>query len=151
MTEKTQTQIMRMLQKVTQKFPQGEEPTVMTDIHIRANQETGDLMVFDDDDKELTRIVVDEWIENKDDDVVFYENVTKSLRNALMQPVSEDLVMGSMPNIIMPFCYVLENEVGEHIEELYIADNEETIIIGAPFMEGLDDELNEFMRHLMEE
>ena len=31
----------------------------MTDLHLRVNQETGDVMVFDDDDNEITRIVVD--------------------------------------------------------------------------------------------
>ena len=48
MAEKIQSQLSRMLNKVSQKFPQAEEPTVMTDIHIRINQETGDVMVYDD-------------------------------------------------------------------------------------------------------
>ena len=68
MTEKIQSQLSRMLNKVSQKFPQVEEPTVMTDIHIRINQETGDVMVFNDDEQEITRIVVDEWIDNQDDE-----------------------------------------------------------------------------------
>ena len=60
MAEKIQSQLSRMLNKVSQKFPQAEEPTVMTDIHIRINQETGDVMVYNDDEQEITRIVVDE-------------------------------------------------------------------------------------------
>ena len=78
MTEKIQSQLLRMLNKVSQKFPQVEEPTVMTDIHIRINQETGDVMVFNDDEQEITRIVVDEWIDNQEDEKQFYQKGCKS-------------------------------------------------------------------------
>ena len=65
--EQTQLQIERFVRKIIQKFPQTDDLCTMTDIHIRASQESGDLMAFDDDDEEITRCVVDEWIENKSD------------------------------------------------------------------------------------
>ena len=80
MAEKIQSQLSRMLNKVSQKFPQVEEPTVMTDIHIRINQETGDVMVYNDDEQEITRIVVDEWIDNQEDEKLFYQKAAKTLR-----------------------------------------------------------------------
>ena len=84
MSEKIQSQLSRMLNKVSQKFPQVEEPTVMTDIHIRINQETGDVMVYDDDEQEITRIVVDEWIDNQEDEKLFYQKAAKTLRQLLL-------------------------------------------------------------------
>ena len=137
---------MRMLGKVAQKFPQTEEPVVMTDLHLRVNQETGDVMVFDDDDNEITRIVVDEWIGNNEEDTVFYKKVAKGLRQLLLKDN-----FGSTLGIIMPYSFVLENETGEHIDELFIADTDDTIIIGGKFMDNLEKDLDDFLRHLMDE
>ena len=111
MTEKIQSQLLRMLNKVSQKFPQVEEPTVMTDIHIRIKQETGDVMVFNDDEQEITRIVVDEWIDNQEDEKQFYQKAAKVLRQLLLKDG-----FGSSFGIIMPYSFVLETETGEHVD-----------------------------------
>ena len=76
--EQTKLQIERFLKKIAQKFPTTEEPTLMTDIHIMVSQFSGDLMAFNDEGVEITRCVVEKWIENTDDD--FYEQVTSLLR-----------------------------------------------------------------------
>ena len=77
-TDQTLQQLERALRKVTEKFPGTEEASLLTDIHIRVTQDTGEVMVFDDDEQELTRCVVEQWIDNKDDD--FYNDVTSALR-----------------------------------------------------------------------
>lgn len=151
MTEKTTSQLSRMLTKVASKFPTTEEPSVMTDIHIRVNQDTGDVMVFDDNDVELTRIVVDEWIEDKDETDDFFKNVAKELRILLFASNAEGKEIGHTLGLIKPYSFVLENESGESIEELYIADEEQdTIIVGEPFMVGLSQELDDFIKDLLE-
>ncbi len=66
-TEQTLQQTERFIGKVADKFPATEEPTVLTDIHFRVNQETGELVAFDDDDKEITRSVIEQWINNHED------------------------------------------------------------------------------------
>ena len=83
METNTQTvqQIERFLKKVSQKFPHTSEPTLLTDIHVRVTQESGDLMAFDDDDNEITRCVVEEWIGNNADD--FYADITAVLRKVI--------------------------------------------------------------------
>ncbi|MBQ7421875.1 MAG: hypothetical protein IJV27_07035 [Prevotella sp.] len=142
--EQTIQQINRFLKKVAQKFPATEEDALMTDIHIRVSQESGDLMAFDDEEQELTRCVVEEWIENKDDD--FYNNITGILRSELSKnkEVSEHL------NIIKPYSYVLEDDDKENIAELYVVDDD-TIIIGGDLMEGLDEDLDKFFQNLIKE
>jgi len=44
---------------------------------------------------------------------------------------------------------VLENEAGEHMAELYVVDDADTIIIGQDFMDGLDKELDDFIDNLL--
>ena len=76
--EQTKQQIERFLRRIAQKFPTTEAATTMTDIHLRVSQFTGDLMAFNDEGEEITRCVVEEWIENNDDE--FYKKVTALLR-----------------------------------------------------------------------
>ena len=82
-TEQTLQQIRRALRKVAEKFPNSIEASVLTDVHVRVNQDTGEVQFFDDDEKEVTRCVVEQWIENKDDD--FYENVASVFRACIDQ------------------------------------------------------------------
>ena len=74
-SEQTIQKIERTIRKIGQKFPSTDEPTILTDIHLRVSQESGEMLACDDDDNEITRCVIDEWIDNKEDG--FYENVTK--------------------------------------------------------------------------
>ena len=81
-TEQTIQQIERFIRKVAQKFPaqsSEEENSVLTDIHVRVSQDSGELLAFDDDDKEITRCVVEQWIDNKEEN--FYDEVAKILRD----------------------------------------------------------------------
>ena len=58
-SEQALQQIERTLRKTIEKFPATEEATVMTDIHLRVTQETGELTVYNDDDVEITRSVIE--------------------------------------------------------------------------------------------
>ena len=63
MTEQTIQQVERYIRKVAQKFPTTEsedEASVLTDIHVRVSQDSGELLAFDDDDNEITRCVVEQ-------------------------------------------------------------------------------------------
>ncbi len=141
--EQTQQQVERFLRKVAQKFPNSEETDLMTDIHLRVSQDSGDLMAFDDDGTEITRCVVDEWIENKDDN--FNEFVTAFLRQDMIR--LKDVVDNL--GIMKPYSFVLEDEEGENIAELYLADDD-TIIVSGELLPGLDEELDDFLKHLID-
>lgn len=144
MTDKTKHQVSRFLSKVADKYPVVEEPVVITDIHIHVSQDTGDVMAFDDDGKEVTRCVVDEWINNPDDSDVFYHNVEDILRTSL---TAKEWHLG----IVMPYSFILENESGEHIAELFVVDDSETVILGSSFMEDMEKDLDDFIDKLMKE
>ena len=101
--EQTLQQIERAIRKVADKFPPVEEPTVLTDIHLRVNQETGELLAFDDDDNEITRCVVEQWIDNKDDN--FYDEVTAALRKT----IASKREMVNQMSILKPYSFVLED------------------------------------------
>ena len=105
-----------------------EEASQLTDIHLRVSQESGELTAFDDDDKEITRCVVEQWIDNKDD--TFYSDVATVLRNA--------------------YSFVLEDEDHENVEELYLVDDD-IVIIDEELMKDLDSDLDNFLNNLLKD
>lgn len=141
--ETTIQAIERFIKKVAQKYPVNDEPTLMTDIHIRVNSDNGDLMAFDDDDNEINRCVVEEWIDNKANNI--YEQITTILRQELSK--EKDIVDNL--SIIKPYSFVLEDEDRDNIAELYVVDDN-TIIIGGELMAGLDEDLDEFFNRLFD-
>ena len=66
-TEQTTQQIERAIKKIAQKLPANEETSLLTDIHLLVSQDSGELIAFDDNDQEITRCVVEQWIDNKDE------------------------------------------------------------------------------------
>lgn len=145
-TEQTIQQVERFIKKVAQKFPLVEESeaSLLTDIHVRVSQDSGEMLAFDDDDQEITRCVVEQWIDSKDEN--FYKEVAKVLRDCLRK--NADIVDNL--GILKPYSFVLEDDDKEPLGELYLADDD-TIIVGGDLMEGLDDELDGFLDDLLKE
>ncbi len=141
-TEQTLQQLERALRKLTEKFPADQEATMLTDIHIRVSQDTGEITILDDDDRELTRCVVEEWIDNKDDD--FYDTITAVLRQWLKSNAS----VADNLSILKPYAFVLEDDEHETVAELYVVDGD-TVIIDPDLMEGLDKDLDDFLDNLL--
>ena len=142
--EQTLQQIERAIRKIADKFPATEEASIMTDIHIRVNQETGEMVAFNDDDNEINRCVIEQWINNTEDN--FYEQIVSVIRKSLMK--HKDII--EHMSILKPFSFVLENDDKESVEELYLVDDE-TVIIDPDLMEGLDKELDAFLEKLLKE
>ena len=141
-TEQTTQQIERSIKKIAQKLPANEETSLLTDIHLLVSQDSGELIAYDDNDQEITRCVVEQWIDNKDES--FYDEVTAILRKELhqMHEVVDNL------GIMKPYSFVLENDDREAVAELSVADDD-TIILGGDLMEGLDQDLDSFFDSLM--
>ncbi len=121
-----------------------EEASQLTDIHLRVSQESGELTAFDDDDKEITRCVVEQWIDNKDD--TFYSDVATVLRNALNKQKKQIEEM----SILKPYSFVLEDEDHENVEELYLVDDD-IVIIDEELMKDLDSDLDNFLNNLLKD
>ena len=137
-------QIERAIRKIADKFPVKEEASVMTDIHIRVTQETGEMVAYNDEDAEITRCVIEQWINNADDN--FYDQIASVLRKCLMK--HKDTI--EQMSILKPFSFVLENDDKESMAELYLVDDE-MVIIDPDLMEGLDEDLDAFLEKLLKD
>lgn len=82
-TIQTHHQVKRFVRKIIDKFPVTDEIILLTDIHIQVNKETGELLAFDDNDSEITRCIIEQWINNNSKD--FYSHAIYTLQIALKE------------------------------------------------------------------
>ena len=143
-SQQTIQQVDRAIDRIIGKYPQSEDTVAFTDIHLKVVQDSGEILAYDDDDREVNRCVVDQWIENQDDS--FYNDVAVLLRQRLNNASERIDMMG----IAKPFSFVLEDDEREPIAELFVADDE-TIIIGGDLMNDLDSDLDSFFEELMKD
>ena len=142
--EQTTQQIERFIHKIGQKFPACDECDIVTDIHVCANQDTGELLAYDDKENEITRCVIEQWIGNTDDS--FYDRITLQLRKIFKREAEIVDHLG----ILKPYSFVLESDERMPIAELYLADDD-TVIIDGDLMPGLDKDFDDFLSKLMQE
>ena len=143
-SEETVATLERVFKKIAQKLPATDDPVLMSDIHLCVSQDSGELLAYDDNDNEITRCVVDEWIDSKEND--FYDMVAVVLRDELMRmhEVVENL------GILKPYSFILENDEREHCAELYLVDSD-IKIIGGDLMQGLEADLDKFLDNLLKQ
>ena len=141
--EQTFQQIERALRKAASKFLPQTDCLPLTDIYLQVKQESGELLVFDDDDHELTRWV-EEWIGNRDER--FYDEVQPILITALtrLKEVTEHVA------VLKPYSYVLMGEDHETIADLYLVDDD-TMMLSGDLMQGLEEDLEHFWQQLCAE
>lgn len=140
-SETTARQIERALRKAASKFNPDAECPPLTDIHLQVKQQSGELLVFNDDDEELTRCVVEEWIDNKSE--TFYDELQPALTALLsrLKDVSEHFAL------LRPYSFVLIGEDKETIADLYLVDDD-TILLSGELMKGLGEDLDRFWEQL---
>ena len=100
------------------------------------------MLAFDDNEQEITRCVVEQWIDAKDED--FYDEIALLLQDSLqkMSNVIDDM------GLLKPYSFVLEDDDRNHIAELYLSDDNMTII-GGELLRDLDKDLDTFMENLL--
>lgn len=143
-SKQTIQQIKNMLRKVIAKFPAEAEP-VMTDIHLLVNGYTGEIHTYNDDEEELGHCIVEEWAKHSDE--TFYESIVPILRRCI-----EDLRQGiEKMSIMQPFSIVLIGEDHETLQDLVIIDGEDTVMLDVTLLDGLEEDLDTFLKQLLED
>ena len=143
--EQTLHQIERALKKTAEKFAAiSQEDAVLTDFYLLVRQESGELRVFDDDEHEITRCLVEEWIGNSSED--FYTAIQPVLQAALKRcaPLLEEM------SVLRPCSFVLLDDEQQTVAELFLIDDD-TMILGQDLMVGLSDDLDAFWQKLSAE
>lgn len=146
MSEQSRVAITSALKEALCRYVSGGEESVVTDIHLQPNSESGELVIYDDDDKVLARTIINEWVEYDSDD--FYAVVEPILRAELEALKATGLL--EKLSLMKPYSFVLVDEEKETVDELLLVDDEETLLLNDELLKGLDEELDAFLKDLLE-
>ena len=142
LSRETHNRLQEAIAKMTKEFITAEE-TKVTDFYIYVNGSNGDVTIMDDDDNSLARVHIIEWEGEHNEEV--YE---KELRSILTE-MHNDGQFDSL-NIAKPYSFVLTDDDHQSIVDLLIVDDD-TVILSEDLLKGFDEEMNEFLKHLLEE
>ena len=146
MSEQSRVAITSALKEALCRYVSGGEESVVTDIHLQPNSESGELVIYDDDDKVLARTIINEWVEYDSDD--FYAVVEPILRAELEALKATGLL--EKLSLMKPYSFVLVDEEKETVAELLLVGDEETLLLNDELLKGLDEELDAFLKDLLE-
>lgn len=146
LSEQSHSSIASTLREAVSRYKVGGENSVITDIHLLPKQDSGELLVYDDDDQELARTIIDEWIDYEGDN--FYQEVETLLRTAVTGLKTEGILDSLC--LMKPYSFVLIDEDKETVAELLLVDEEETMLLNDELLKGLDEELDAFLKDLLE-
>ena len=142
LSRETQEMLQAAIKKMANNYITAEESTV-TDFHMKVNRENGELTILDDDDKTLARVHIKEW-EDEHNDAAIEKDLQSELTKMQQQGMFESL------NIAKPYSFVLTDEDDQSIVDLLIIDDD-TLMLNADLLEGFDEEMNSFLKKLLEE
>ena len=128
------------------KYAVKEAAPVITDIYLQPQLTTGALVVLNDDDEVLAKTVVQEWVNPVYED--FYEGAEADLRKVL----ADIQQAGELDKLCLlkPYSFVLVDEDKETLADLLLVDDAETLFLSDELLKGLDEELNTFLKDLLE-
>jgi hypothetical protein len=145
-SEQSHVAIASALKEALKRYTGTGEESVLTDIHLHPNQETGEVVISDDDDAILARTVVNEWVNYEGDD--FYTVVEPLLRKEVVTLKEQGLL--DKIALMKPYSFVLIDDEKESVADLLLVDDDETLFLNDELLKGLDEELDAFLKDLLE-
>lgn len=140
------TSIVSAIQKALNDYSSKQETSLVTDIYLQPNPQSGELNLYNDDDELLACLSVSEWVEANPEN--FYTDAEMSLKKVLNQ-LREEGVLASL-KILKPYSFVLVDGEKETVAELLLMDDDGTVLLNDELLKGLDDELDAFLKNLLE-
>ncbi len=123
-----------------------ESGSLISDLYIQVDGESGELQIYDEEENLLQKVVIFDWVNNRDESEVFYKKVCLVIKEALAGLTSENLFESSV--FLKPFSVSLVDENFEVIEELLFIDDD-TFRLDDPLLKDLDTDLENFINDLL--
>ena len=133
------------IRQTAEKLSQHTGEALLTDLYVRVNTEDGTVEIHDDDGKLMALCQVKEW-KGQEAWAKFQDNIVGTLRHI----IGENRQCIDAMNVLRPFSFVLADTDGEVVDDIYLVDDE-NIMISGELMAGLDEDLAEFLKKLMDE
>lgn len=145
LSTESQSLIESTLREALERFNTECGQSVVTDIHLLPKQSSGELIIFNDDDEEFSKTIIEEWMDYDEDD--FNECVERIFCTTLNK-LQKEGALNDLP-LLKPYSFVMVDEEHETMAELLLVDDD-TVLVNNELLKGLDEELDTFLKNLLE-
>lgn len=145
LTPSTATQLKKTIEQALDRCAGDSQSAVITDLHLQPTPASGELNIYDDDDRTLAQVTVEEWISADED--TFYSKAETLLTSLLTEMKREGKL--ERENMLKPYSFVLVDEEKETLADLLLIDDD-TLLLSPDLLQGLDEELDNFLKELLE-
>ncbi len=121
---------------------------LLSDLYWQVDLSTGTFAVIDDNQHQILKNSVKEWVADDDEKNVSLRQVEHILRDIVHKLKDEDFTQGL--NIQTPFSILMVDEEMEILCELFFLD-EDTVPLDENIMQRIDNELDDFIKQLMKD
>lgn len=128
------------------KLAADESGNLISDLYIQVDQESGELGLFDDEEHQIDKIVIFDWVNNTEEETEFNQKVIAILKNVLTVMAAKESF--NNPRFLKPLSVSLTDEDFVVIEELLFLDDE-TLRLDDPLLKDLDKDLDNFLDKLL--
>ncbi|MBO5819471.1 MAG: hypothetical protein J6R21_07260, partial [Bacteroidales bacterium] len=119
---------------------------MLTDLYWQVDLTSGSFAVWNDNQQQLTKASVKEWVSEDVDKSVSLAEIEQVLRQILSKLETENFL--EKINVQMPFSILMVDEEMETLSELYFLDDE-AMPLDNNIIRHIDDELDSFFKQLM--
>lgn len=143
---KVQSVIESSFANAVSKLAADESGNLISDLYIQVDQESGELGLFDDEEHQIEKIVIFDWVNNAEEEADFNQKVIAILKNVLTVMAAKESF--NNPRFLKPLSVSLTDEDFVVIEELLFLDDE-TLRLDDPLLKDLDKDLDNFLDKLL--
>lgn len=119
---------------------------LISDLYVQVDRETGELELFDDEEHQIEKVVIFDWVNNPEEEDAFNKKAIAVLKGVLTVMTTKNGF--DSPRFLKPLSVSLTDEDFVVIEELLFLDDE-TLRLDDPLLQDLDKDLDNFLADLL--
>lgn len=130
----------------------GYQGNSLTDLFVQMDCNSGELMIFDDENNKVANAIISTWEERGNSDLSYEETTDKNLRT--LRHVVADLNKEdsfAKLEIFKPFSISLTDDDSSVIEELLVIEDDSIVFLEDDFLEKLEKDFDDFVNNLLKE
>lgn len=143
---KVQSVIESAFESAIAKLTGNDAGNLISDLYIQADQESGELQFYDDEEHLIDKIVIFDWVSNTEEDDAFTKRVVSTVKSALASLDTNRIF--DHPRFMKPLSVSLTDEDFVVTEELLFLDDD-TLRLDDPLLKNLDEDLDDFLTKLL--
>lgn len=144
------TQVQSILESLflsaIQKMTTEGKGNFISDIYVQADPETGELLIYDEEEKLVEKTIIYDWVNNTEGEDAFNRRVAGVLKPVLSSLAAQDKFEDTL--FAKPLSVSLTDEDFVVIEELLFLDDD-TLRLDDPLLKDLDADLDNFFAKLL--